>query len=121
VICTSGKLELSDSGITGNVTFRSKGDMSLSGSNWNLTPYWNNVLAYSDSTSNAALDLSGSNGTWRGIIMAPKGHLKFAGSNNFTVLGSLISNTMVLSGSNWTINANAGGGTPVPPEILLVE
>jgi PKD repeat protein len=104
VICSNGKIELSGSGISGNVTFRAKGRISLSGSNWNLSAFWNDVLMFSDSTGIAA-DISGSGGSWSGIILAPKGQLKMSGSGNQSISGSLIADTINMSGSGWSLTA----------------
>jgi hypothetical protein len=100
---TSGAIKLSDSGITGNVTFISTGKIEISGSDFTLTPYKHDVLMYAQSSSETAIKLSGSGGSWGGYIYAPNGQVEISGSSHFSLEGSIIANKVKLSGSNWSI------------------
>ncbi|MBI4570391.1 MAG: Tad domain-containing protein [Chloroflexi bacterium] len=120
VYCSTSTLSLSGSNVSGNVTFAAMGKVNISGSNFNLTPYWNNVLMFTEDASSSALDVSGSGGTWQGILLAPNGKAKVAGSGNFAYSGSIIGDTVQVSGSNFSITA-LDYGFAGPPVVQLVE
>ncbi|HUF53309.1 MAG TPA: pilus assembly protein TadG-related protein [Dehalococcoidia bacterium] len=122
VICSSSDLQLSGQGISGRVTLVAGDELKVSGSDFNLTGYWNGVLFYSSASHDSAIDISGSGGDWTGIIHAPHGKVKFQGSSNLSVTGSIIADSMVLSGSDWSISADSSSSSPPqPPLIYLVE
>lgn len=133
VYVSGQELVVSDSNLSGNVTLvsaptssdRDKGTIDFSGSNLNLTPYWNGLLAFSDGRKNntatssdncdfAAVKMAGSNTTWEGIVYAPRGMIEYSGSSNSSLNGSLIGNTVKLNGSNLNITYEdfSGGGDP---------
>ena len=145
VYVTPDDIDLSDSNLTGNVTFVSvdpdegKGVISLSGSDHNLTPYYQNLLVFSDSwkdgesygyqtpplsdppsCTDPAVKLSGSNHSWTGIIYAPRGMVELSGSSNTTIDGSIVSYSIRLNGSvqSITFSGAGGGGNPI---TTLVE
>lgn len=104
----------------GNVTFATpSGIIKVSGSSANFTPYEaTGVLMFSDRTGNCdekAIEMSGSNNNWSGILFAPRGKIVFNGSSNDTLDGSAIGRTIDVSGSSIgvTYNPNYGNGEPV--------
>lgn len=113
VYCANGgKLVLSDSGIQGTVTLAASKEVHISGSNFDLSPYWNNVLIFSGdsgSGSEDAVKISGSGGTWRGYITATYGTVDFSGSANLSVQGSIIAWKVKLSGSSWSLTSDESG------------
>jgi hypothetical protein len=94
--------------------------VNISGSNFNLTPYWNNILLFTSSNDSAALDVSGSGGEWTGIMLAKNGHAKVQGSGNLSLSGSIMANTIKISGSDFSLTAmeEATGG---PNTVALKE
>ena len=118
VICSTSHLTLSGSDVTGTVTLVARGNLNISGSNFDLTPYWQNVLLFSSSASPQAIDLSGSGGTWRGYINTPIGRVKLAGSSNLTLETSIVADQIQLSGSDLSIDSSNFGGVSA---TFLVE
>ena len=113
VYCSTGTLTISGSDVVGNVTLASVGRLSISGSNFTLTPFFQDVLFYTDSTMNNALDVSGSGGTWEGYMLAPSGRAQISGSGNLSVNGSVIADEITVSGSDFTLNSTGyGESTP---------
>ncbi|MBM3926808.1 MAG: hypothetical protein FJ320_12725 [SAR202 cluster bacterium] len=119
VYCNAGgKITLGTGNVEGMITLVGA-EVSLSGSDYNLTPYWNGVLAFATSGSPSAIDASGSNGSWTGIMYAPIGKVKIAGSSGLSIASSIIGDTVVLSGSNFSLQA-AAGELPLT-QIALIE
>ena len=121
--CSEGKLSLSGSDVSGEVTLVSRGSLSLSGSDFDLSadpddP--NGVLLFSYDDSSSALDLVGSGGSWTGIIHAPRGTAKMQGSDNLTVTGSIVSWKVQVSGSDFDMFAASQSGGVIE-YIYLVE
>jgi len=113
VYCAEGRLKLAVSGVSGRVTLIAtgpKGEIRLSGSDLDLRPAAGNMLAYAEGHEGDAIKLSGSAGTWRGIVSAPNGNVAVSGSGGEVPSGLLIGNTITFSGSGWVIT-----GLPVPP------
>jgi hypothetical protein len=104
----SGGIRLSDSDISGNVTFIATQTIEISGSNFNLTPYASDLLFFSQGTSDVALKVAGSAGSWQGIMYAPNGNAEVSGSNNLTISGGIIADTVKLNGSSFNIVGTAG-------------
>jgi subtilisin family serine protease len=98
VYCATGTIKLSDSKVSGDVTFVAE-RIELSGSNLNLTPNRLGVLAWATGTGDA-VKVSGSNSTFGGIVYAPNGKAAFSGSD--LTLGSIVAQTIKLSGSGST-------------------
>lgn len=111
VYCSTKKLTLSESGVKGNVTLVALGTISVSGGNFNLKAYWQDILLYTYSTDSSAMDISASGGTWTGLLLAPRGKAKMQGSSSFTITGAVIADRVYISGSNF--NLAAGGNTAV--------
>ena len=108
--CSDGNLQLSGSDITGEVTLVARGELQVSGSNFTLSPAPDDptgVLFFSEASSSSALDLSGSGGSWEGIIHAPNGTAKMQGSSNLSLTGSIIAGRVKVSGSNFSMTASS--------------
>ena len=118
--CSTGSLKLSGSYITGNVTLVAQGKVNIAGSNFNLTPYWGNTLVFTEDSSNSAIDLSGSNGSWEGIMAAPNGAATIQGSSNLTISGAILADIIRISGSDFSLNA-IDYGLGGPSDVALVE
>ena len=122
VICSTGDIQLSGQDITGRVTLVAMDEIKVSGSNFDLKGNWNDVLAFSNASHDAAIDMSGSGGDWEGYIYAPNGRAKIAGSSNLSVKGSIIANRVSISGSDFSIDStDIGAIAPGPGTTKLVE
>jgi hypothetical protein len=123
VYCATGAngiLKLSDSDITGNVTFVAGYQVELSGSNFNLTAYRNSVLAFALGNFDNALKLNGSGGSWQGLLYAPNGWAELSGGSNLSISGGIVAERVKLSGSSMTINATGLTSTS-PPVLRLIQ
>lgn len=118
VYCSTHKITLDGSGVTGTVTLASQVAVNISGSNFILTPYWGDVLAFSAGTSNEAIDVSGSGGEWTGYLFAPYGRVKVAGSGNLVMTGGIVGNSVQISGSEFQLSGFGDGGEL---SVYLVE
>ena len=116
-------MDLSDSDLTvqggGGVTFvSSSGMIKFAGSDHTLQPYVDGLLAFSNRGTGcdlAAFDMSGSNHDWKGIVFAPRGTIKMAGSTNTSLTGSLVAYTVEMSGSEISLIADgeSDAGEPI--------
>ena len=109
--------------VASRVTFVATGSINIASPNMNFTPYSQQMLFFADvTTTNTGLSISGSNGSWDGIAYAPHSDLRYSGSANVSGSGSLVANTISLSGSNGHL---AYDPTVLPPpstaEIILYE
>jgi hypothetical protein len=111
--------------VSGNldVTLVSEQDIKLSASTWTLSPFMDNLLAFSAlaKTGDKVCDeftvaMSGSNVQWNGVVWAPLGLAEFSGSGNTTLDGSIISWAVRLNGSALNLNHTV----PEPGEPGLV-
>ncbi len=114
VYCAYGTVKLSQSALTGNMTFVGlgpNGKVHVSGSDLTLTPRATvppqamGVLFYAESAADDAIKLSGSGNTWNGIIYAPNGTTDISGSADMSSGGMIVSHRVKFSGSSWHINA----------------
>ena len=123
VYCSTKKLTLSGSNFSGTVTLVAQGQLVISGSGFDLKPYWNTILLFTDFNDISAADLSGSGGTWEGYIYVPNGKAKLNGSGNFTVMGAVIAKTLELSGSDLTIDSSglSSGSEEVTSAVRIFE
>jgi Flp pilus assembly protein TadG len=126
---TSGGIKLSDSDIViedivsgpGGVTFLAQAYIEVSGSNFQLRPHAHNVLFFSEGTSDVAIKVSGSGGTWEGYIYAPNGTAEVSGQGNWNYTGGIVAKRVKLNGSDSNINAyDADAGPPVQ-QFALIE
>ena len=122
VYCSTQDIQLSGQDVSGNVTLVAMDEVKISGSDFNLSAYYEGVLAYSQAGHGQAIDISGSDGVWDGFIYAPNGTVKFAGNNDFSLLGSVVANTIHVSGQDFSLNAS-GYQVPSygPGLVKLVE
>jgi hypothetical protein len=122
---TTGDIDVSTSNLTGTATFvTSSGIITLSGSGQNLTP-WDpdDLLLFSNNDTacfDPAIKVDGSNSVWRGIVYAPLGMIEMPGSDNSSILGSLIGDTIRLNGSMLGITAH-DACCEGPPTLTLEE
>jgi len=95
-LVANGKVNLSVSGCAG------------------LSPAVGNILlaSFKNNPGNTTMNVSGSSVAWNGIIYAPGGEADVSGSGGFILQGSVVADTVKLSGSNWSLSGG-GGGSPV--------
>lgn len=112
IYCSEGKLQLSGQGVSGDVTLVARGEVSVSGSDFDLRPHpaGHGVLIFSENGTDSAVDISGSGGGWRGLIYADAGRVKMQGSDNLSLTGSIVADRVSVSGSNFSISADDDGG-----------
>lgn len=98
-----------------NVTIVCQGTISISCENFRSSSHTDgmSMIAYGSKIS-----LSGRNARWDGTMFAPNGQIEFSGysTNNVDLIGQRI----VLSGENFTVVGNGGGGGPMTSEMKLV-
>lgn len=134
VYCATGNdagIVLDDSNVTGNVTLvvdRGTEDCSasspvgskvaISGQFFDLTAYHSTkVLIYTNVREPPAVEISGSDGNWTGLIVARCGHVVISGQSNTTNGGgSILANTVQLGGSD--INIDSNGLSTLGPATL---
>jgi Flp pilus assembly protein TadG len=105
----------------GGVTFVGQGYVEISGSDFQLRPHEHNILFFSYGTSDVAMKVSGSGGTWEGIIYAPRGTAEVSGSSNLAITGGIVAKRVKLNGSSLTIDGSSSGGGPGEPYYALTE
>ncbi len=128
VICYEGSnwLTLKADNVSGTVTFVAR-NIELTGNNFNLNPYMNDVVIYSTGTAfhnpttlaRAAVTLNVSGGTIAGMIYEKAkdvaeggnqgGQVRINGSNGFRLNGSIVAWAVRLEGNNWSIVNNLEG------------
>jgi Flp pilus assembly protein TadG len=126
---SSDGIKLSDSDIViedivsgpGGVTFVGQAFVEVSGSNFQLHPHEHSVLFFSYGTSDVAMKVAGSGGSWEGYIYAPRGTAEVSGSSNLAISGAIISNRVKLNGSDMSIDGSSYGGGPGEQVIALSE
>jgi Flp pilus assembly protein TadG len=126
---SSDGIKLSDSSIViedivsgpGGVTMVAQAYIEISGSNFQLHPHEHGVLFVSYGTSDVAIKVSGSGGSWEGAIYAPNGTAEVSGSSSLAVAGGIAAKRVKLNGSGFTIDGSATEGGPGEQVIALVE
>ena len=122
VFCSTDDVVISGSGVSGNVTLVAGDEIKLTGSDFNLTAYDEDVLAFSSASHENAIDMSGSGGSWIGLIIAPNGRARVQGSGNLSVNGGVMAESVTVSGSDFSIKNE---GFPVttygPVAVRLIE
>jgi len=101
-----GKVKISGSGHSGHVTIVAEGKINVSGSGHNFTAYTDGLLFFSNKSggcSSYVIKVSGSGNTLNGVIYAPYGKIDFSGSGQAVLNGSLIGDSVEVSGSGFTI------------------
>ncbi len=120
---TTADIDLSISDLNGTITVvSSNGTISMNGSGQDVTA-WDpeQLLAFSyrdGGCSNVGVKVDGSSSFWRGIVFAPRAMAEMSGSNNSTLEGSLIANTVRVNGSGVHVNAIECCGRP---QVRLVQ
>jgi hypothetical protein len=127
---SSDGIKLSDSDIrvladiaTGadGVTFVAQYSIEVSGSNFQLKPFKDNILFASYGTTDVAIKVAGSSGTWEGILYAPNGTAEVSGSSNLALKGGIIAKRVKLNGSSFSIDGSSSEGGPGEQVIALTE
>jgi hypothetical protein len=111
---TPGDIVIGDSSLTAEVTLVAGGEIDISGSNVNLSPYHGDLLAFSNSNAgcdNTGIKMGGSTNKWVGTVYAPNAMIEYSGSVNSSVTGSLIGLHVRLNGSSSVFNYGGGGIT----------
>lgn len=126
VYCTSASgdkavISLSDQGISGNVTFVAGYSIEISGSDFDLTPFKDGVLMFSDGDNDVALKLSASGGDWGGLLYAPNGTAVVSGSDDWALSGGIVAETVTLAGSEFSITGTIGEPGPESRELAITE
>ena len=109
-----------------SVTFIATGDISISSSTMSFTPYSQGIVFFSTlgngtATTNKGIEVSGSDGSWSGIAYAPWSNAVISGSANTTIAGSVVADTINVSGSNAHLSGHAGFFPQPQAEIILYE
>jgi hypothetical protein len=117
---SSAEIVLDEGGVTGNVTLvvdRGTEDCSvsspegkeitISGSNFNLTAFHSSkVLMYTNVRKPPTIKISGSDGTWNGLIIAPCGQVEISGQSVGTSGGgSILASSVKIAGSDVKIDS----------------
>lgn len=117
VYCFDRNVSLVGNDITGSVTFVAMGNITVSGSNHNLSPAPDNdFLFYSESSTGPnQIDVSGSGGQWSGLMYAPNGDASLSGQANHNFAGSVVAQNVSINGNGMTIVASSlvSNGNPV--------
>jgi Flp pilus assembly protein TadG len=127
VYCATGssaEIILDESNVTGTVTLVSEGTITISGQFYNLTAFHPSKVVLWANSPNLAIKLSGSNGTFTGIVYAKRGQVEVSGSGiSTTGGGSILADRVKIAGQFFYIDsAGLGGlGAPVLDKLQLVE
>ena len=112
---------LADQGISGNVTFVAGHRVEIAGSDFDLTPYREGVLMFSNGSHDQALKLSASGGDWIGLLYAPNSLAEVSGSDDWSLTGGIVAETVRLNGSNFDIIGQIQDGGAGKQRIGLTE
>jgi hypothetical protein len=104
------------------LTIAATGSIKFSGGE-NVRPYARGVLFFTESsdTTNGAVQLSGSDNSWAGMIIALNGLVNISGANNNDFSGMIFGKEVSISGSNNTFKHHPNYCPPDPPQVLLVQ
>jgi hypothetical protein len=120
VICATGNILLDSSDTRGRVTLVANGKVDFRAHDINLTPLWNNVLAFAAANGGDAIEIDGDEGRYTGFIFAPNGRVDIEGEET-RINGSLVAERIRIIGRETRIDATGVGQAPSPPNIWLVE
>ncbi len=115
--------DVSLSGVGPNhVTIVTAGDIKISGG-VDLSAYYNGLLFFSNSnnSSNGAIDISGSDLIWQGLVYAPNGTVNMHGASNVSISGAIYGNGVSLSGAGININYDPSSCPPSRARIVLLK
>jgi hypothetical protein len=128
MICVAGELKISTQGVSGTATFVAQTKLDMSGSDPSLTGSFNNILFYAGGNSDDAIKIAGSGDSdpstaeLTGFIHAPRGRVKWEGSNSYSAFISVIAWRIQVPGSNSNLAAlNEASGADIEPALELVE
>lgn len=104
------------------VTIVATGNVEISGS-INQLPYIRGLFIYtlSDNMSNGAVNLSGSDNQWAGMIVAPNGEASVSGSKVNNLSGMIVAQDISISGSTIKLNHRPEYCPPDPPRVMLTK
>jgi Flp pilus assembly protein TadG len=112
------------SGARGQVTMVTTGQINASVSDLDIRPYEDGLLLFSDYTpsgcTNYGVNIAGSSNDWEGVVYAPWSQARFGGSVDFDLLGSIIAETVRLTGSGWQIETPSSD-TPGGRTVVLLK
>lgn len=115
VYCSPGRIELSGSHVTGQVTFIG-GEVKVSGSETRLFAYRDGLLALAEGPGLEAFHLSGSDPLLRGVVYAPNGRAKISGSD-VRLDGSIFAKEVEVTGSE-SVLVYAASLFPLPSAVV---
>lgn len=129
---TTGNININTSNLIGNnITLVAEGTITITGASNDLLPFMDDLLLFTPleySTSSnvcntAVITIAGSSASWGGIIYAPNGLVEMSGSQseNAEYWGSILANTIRLSGAQMNINADPEIEANAPPYVSLVD
>ncbi|MBN1964839.1 MAG: Tad domain-containing protein [Anaerolineae bacterium] len=105
------------------VTIVARGEVKISGGMISQVPAVRGIFIFtlSDDMNNGAVNITGDDNSWMGLIAAPNGFVNIHGANNNDVSGMIIGRQINVSGSDININHRPEFCPPNPPRILLVQ
>ena len=120
VYCATGDIDLVPNGVTGNVTFVAGDEVTIQGSDINLTARQYDVLAFAggaDLTNVDAygdeegeIELEGNNIHWVGMLLAPYGEIELEGNGLFSPSTLLLASEEIeIEGDNFDLTAYRDG------------
>jgi RHS repeat-associated protein/uncharacterized repeat protein (TIGR01451 family) len=112
-------VHLVSSALTGTVTLAATGDIQVSGSDANFDPYMDGLLFISDSSADAAIDISASGSSFLGFLFTAGGGADLAGSSNRYFCG-VLADRIDISGGNTSIEASGCTRPEVTAALPLV-
>jgi hypothetical protein len=127
---SSAEIILGDANVIGNgVTLVSNGKIEISGASFNLSYFHSSktlMFAYGQGSAvgDPVIKIAGSDGSWNGLIIAPRGQVEFSGQNTSTLGGgSVIADRVKLAGSNLYIDSFGltTTGAPTLESLRLYE
>jgi hypothetical protein len=84
------------------------------------SPARNNVFAFSMASGSKAFNISGGGGGCSGTLYAPYGQILWSGAAGVVTAGSLVGDTIQVSGSGFTLKPTVGL-TGVLPGVALIQ
>jgi type II secretory pathway pseudopilin PulG len=120
VYFTTREIDLDLDGLSGRYTFVAERQIVVSGDGYDLEAYHDDLLfftPYDDDCDDEVIDVSANAGRFRGDFFAPGAAVAFQGSgksasNRLVVEGSLVGQTVQLSGQHLEITFPEGRGEP---------
>jgi hypothetical protein len=123
----TGNISINGPNVHGNaVTLVAEGEVKLRGPNQSISPYMNDLLAFSGKAhssdnmacNNPVIKLSLSGSTYEGYFYAPYGHINISGAN-IQVTGALVGHVVSVTGSGFSV-MNSSLYVPVRPGTIEI-